>query len=91
MTDIVDIYKYKTYNETIGNGGGQMILRNRVKELRARHNINQAELGKLVETSRQTISLIERGDYSPSVLLALKIAKVLKVNVEEVFYLEEEK
>lgn len=91
MTNIVDIHINKTYNETIGNGGGQMILRNRVKELRARHNINQAELGKLVDTSRQTISLIERGDYSPSVLLALKIAKVLKVNVEEVFYLEEEK
>jgi putative transcriptional regulator len=68
-----------------------MVLRNRVKELRARHNINQAELGKLVDASRQTISLIERGDYSPSVLLALRIAKVLKVNVEEVFYLEEEK
>jgi putative transcriptional regulator len=67
-----------------------MVLRNRVKELRARHNINQAELGKLVEASRQTISLIERGDYSPSVLLALRIAMVLKVNVEEVFYLEEE-
>lgn len=68
-----------------------MVLRNRVKELRARYNINQAELGKLVDASRQTISLIERGDYSPSVLLALRIAKALKVNVEEVFYLEEEK
>lgn len=67
-----------------------MVLRNRVKELRARHNINQAELGKLVDASRQTISLIERGDYSPSVLLALRIASVLKVNVEEVFYLEVE-
>ena len=40
--------------------------------------------------SRQTISLIERGDYSPSVTLALTIAKVCGVTVEEVFYLEEE-
>ena len=40
--------------------------------------------------SGQTISLIERGDYSPSVTLALTIAKVCGVTVEEVFYLQEE-
>jgi len=67
-----------------------MELRNRVKELRARYNLSQGELGKLADASRQTISLIERGDYSPSVLLALKISKVLKVSVEEIFYLEGE-
>ena len=39
---------------------------------------------------RQTISLIERGDYSPSVTLALTIAKVCGVTVEDVFYLQEE-
>lgn len=72
-----------------GKEEGYLELRNRVKELRARYNISQGELGKLIGASRQTISLIERGDYSPSIVLALKIAKVLKVNVEEVFYLEE--
>lgn len=66
-----------------------MELKNRVKELRARYNLSQGELGKLVDASRQTISLIERGDYSPSIVLALKISKVLKVGVEELFYLEE--
>ncbi|MGH4122823.1 MAG: helix-turn-helix transcriptional regulator [Clostridium sp.] len=65
-----------------------MELRNRVKELRARYNLSQGDLGKLVDASRQTISLIERGDYSPSILLALKIAKVLKVTTDELFYLE---
>ncbi|MBU3191386.1 helix-turn-helix transcriptional regulator [Clostridium bowmanii] len=65
-----------------------MELKNRVKELRARYNLSQGQLGKLADASRQTISLIERGDYSPSVLLALKISKVLKVSVEEIFYLE---
>ena len=65
-----------------------MELKNRVKELRARYNLSQGELGKLADASRQTISLIERGDYSPSILLALKISKILKVSVEEVFYLE---
>ena len=65
-----------------------MELRNRVKELRARYNLTQGDLGKLVDASRQTISLIERGDYSPSILLVLKIAKVLKITVDELFYLE---
>jgi len=67
-----------------------MELKNRVKELRARYNLSQGQLGKLADASRQTISLIERGDYSPSIVLVLKIAKVLKVSVEELFYLEGE-
>ena len=67
-----------------------MPLYNRLKELRASKNINQQELGKLVGASRQTISLIERGDYSPSVTLAIKIAKVFDVTVEEAFQYEED-
>ena len=51
---------------------------------------DQQEMGRLCGVSRQTISLIERGDYSPSVTLALTIAKVCGVTVEEVFYLQEE-
>ena len=62
-----------------------MPLYNRLKEYRARIGVNQSEMGKLVGVSRQTISQIERGDYSPSVTLALKIAKVFGVTVEEVF------
>lgn len=50
-----------------------MILRNRLKERRAALNVNQQEMGRLCGVSRQTISLIERGDYSPSVTLALTI------------------
>ena len=65
-----------------------MELKNRVKELRARYNLSQGDLGNLIDASRQTISLIERGDYSPSIVLALKIAKVLKISVDELFYLE---
>ena len=62
-----------------------MPLYNRLKEHRARLGINQQELGKLIGASRQTVSLIERGDYSPSVTLAMKIAKVCGVTVEEIF------
>ena len=59
-----------------------MPLYNRLKEYRAKIKVNQTEMGNLVGVSRQTISQIERGDYSPSVTLALKIAKVLNVSVE---------
>jgi putative transcriptional regulator len=68
-----------------------MPLYNHLKEMRARLGVNQQEMGTLVGTSRQTISQIERGDYSPSVTLALKIAKICGVTVEEVFdYVEDE-
>lgn len=67
-----------------------MPLNNRLKEHRARIGVNQQELGSMVGASRQTISLIERGDYSPSVTLALKIAKIFGVPVEAVFSYEEE-
>ena len=55
-----------------------------------RQGINQTELGKLAGVSRQTISLIERGDYSPSVTLALKIARIFQVSVEDIFMYEED-
>ena len=71
-------------------GGIVLPLNNRLKEYRARLGINQQALGQMVGASRQTISLIERGDYSPSVTLALKIAKVCQVKVEDIFQYEEE-
>ena len=67
-----------------------MPLYNHLKEHRARIGVNQQELGAMVGASRQTISLIERGDYSPSITLAIKIAKVFGVPVEEVFRYEED-
>ena len=67
-----------------------MILRNRLKERRAALNVNQQEMGRLCGVSRQTISLIERGDYSPSVTLALKLAMICEVQVEDIFRYEED-
>ncbi|MBM7540254.1 helix-turn-helix transcriptional regulator [Amphibacillus cookii] len=67
-----------------------MPLKNTLKVHRAKLGLNQAEMGKRIGVSRQTISLIERGDYSPSVTLALKIAKACDVSVEEIFYYEED-
>lgn len=67
-----------------------MPLLNCLKEYRSSQRINQTELGKLAGVSRQTISLIERGDYSPSVTLALKIARIFQVSVEDIFMYEED-
>lgn len=67
-----------------------MPLKNKLKEHRAKIGVNQQELGRMVGASRQTISLIERGDYSPSIVLALRIAKVCGVSVEDIFMLEDE-
>ena len=64
-------------------------LKNRLKELRARDGLNQTELAKKAEVSRQTISLIERGEYTPSVVIALKIASIFGESVESVFRLVE--
>ncbi len=49
--------------------------------------MTQEELAEKTDVSRQTIIAIEKGNYSPSVLLAMRIAKSFKASVEEVFYI----
>ena len=66
-----------------------MPLLNHLKEYRAKLGVNQQEMGRLVGVSRQTISQIERGDYSPSVTLALKLAQICGVLVEDIFSYKE--
>ena len=69
-----------------------MSLENHLKEHRAILGVNQQEMGRLAGVSRQTISQIERGDYSPSVTLALKLARLCGVTVEDIFvYTEDER
>ncbi|OYV74460.1 MAG: transcriptional regulator [Gemmatimonadetes bacterium 21-71-4] len=53
-----------------------------------RNELSQAQLAQMVRVSRQTIIAIERGDYSPSVRLALQLARALGTTVEELFQLE---
>lgn len=60
---------------------------NKLQAIRSNKNMTQEELGKAVDVTRQTIIAIERGNYTPSVLLALKIAKVFKLKVEDIFSL----
>ncbi|MDS9471691.1 helix-turn-helix transcriptional regulator [Sporosarcina pasteurii] len=66
------------------------MLRNRLRELRARHHFTQVELAKIVGVTRQTIGFIEKGEFSPSVTLALKLARALECDINELFWLEGE-
>ena len=61
---------------------------NKVCRLRTDKNITQEELARSVGVTRQTIIAIEKGNYTPSVLLALKISKFFKKPVEEIFHLK---
>ncbi|ANU25697.1 helix-turn-helix transcriptional regulator [Planococcus versutus] len=66
------------------------MLKNRVKELRARYGFTQSDLGTQVDVTRQTIAFIEKGEFSPSITLSLKLAKALQTNVNDLFWLEED-
>jgi len=61
---------------------------NNVSEYRSKHKITQEEFGKAIGVTRQTIIAIEKGNYTPSVLLALKIAKYFNTSVEKMFIIE---
>jgi putative transcriptional regulator len=66
-----------------------MILRNRLKEIRIQKGYTQESLGRAVAVTRQSIIAIEKGRYRPTVELALKLARVLEIPVDEIFWLEE--
>ena len=63
---------------------------NRIEELRTLANLSRQDLADQVGVHYQTIGYIERGEYSPSLVLALRIASVLGASVEEIFWLAEE-
>lgn len=63
---------------------------NRIEELRTLSGLTRQELAEQVGVHYQTIGYIERGEYSPSLVLALRIASVLGAKVEEIFWLDEE-
>ena len=66
-------------------------LRNRLKEWRAKRDITQEELAKAIEMSRQSINAIERGRFIPSILTVLKMANYFETQVENIFYLQDDK
>ncbi|MDT2599787.1 helix-turn-helix transcriptional regulator [Enterococcus hulanensis] len=65
-------------------------MNNRVYEFRVLSKLSQRELAKQVGVSKQTILVMEKGNYLPSLLLAFRIANFFQVNIEEIFeYVEE--
>tara|TARA_R110002050_G_scaffold16719_1_gene50508 strand:- start:161050 stop:161247 length:198 start_codon:yes stop_codon:yes gene_type:complete len=65
-------------------------MKNLVKLERTRLDLTQAELAEKLEVSRQTIHAIEKNKFNPSVILAIKMAKLFNLSVEELFLIEED-
>ena len=64
----------------------ELVLKNRLKEIRAEQGLSQARLAEIVGVSRNTISSIETGQFSPTAKLALVICIALDKKFEEIFY-----
>jgi len=92
LTNIIVILNTIDYNMNIRiskNKERSCIVKSRLKELRARDGYNQTQLAKLANVSRQTISLIEREEYMPSLLIAVRISRIFNEPVESIFIFDE--
>ena len=65
------------------------MIKNRIKEYRARYDMKQEELAARVGVRRETIGNLEKGKYNPSLVLAWNIAQVFGVTIEELFTVDE--
>ncbi len=65
------------------------MIKNSIKEYRAKHDMTQEQLARLVDVRRETIGNLESGRYNPSLVLAWNIAKVFGVPIEEIFTVED--
>lgn len=66
------------------------MIKNKIKEYRAKYDMKQENLAKLVGVRRETIGNLEKGRYNPSLVLAWNIAKVFKVTIEDIFTVSED-
>ncbi|MFE4869936.1 helix-turn-helix transcriptional regulator [Streptomyces sp. NPDC056682] len=64
--------------------------RNSVRKLRSERGLSQGQLGAALGVSRQTINAIETERYTPSLPLAMSLAKFFQVSVEEMFHADED-
>jgi putative transcriptional regulator len=64
-------------------------MKNLIKVERARYSLSQTDLAEKCGVTRQTIYAIEKGKFTPSVILAFKISKVLNIKIDELFIVEE--
>ena len=63
-------------------------MKNKIKQLRKAAGLRQEDMAKMLDVSRQTIISIENDKYNPTLELAMKIAKLLKMHVEDIFSLD---
>ena len=66
------------------------MLKTKIRELRMERHMEQSELARLVDVRRETIGRLERGQYNPSLKLAMDIAKVFHTTVEDIFVFTDE-
>ena len=85
MQDIVDIMEYIDYPERMKNKTNM-----KMKLARVERTLSQQQLADRVDATRQTIGLIEKGKYNPSLKLCLKIARALGKTLDQLFWKEEE-
>ena len=68
-----------------------MPFKTRIKELRAKFDLTQEDLAKMVNIRRETIIYLEKGKYNPSLKLAHDVARALKTTIDELFIFDDEK
>jgi putative transcriptional regulator len=66
-------------------------LKTRIKEFRARYDMTQDDLARIVGVRRETILYLEKGKYNPSLILAYQIAQTLKTTIDELFIFEDDR
>jgi putative transcriptional regulator len=65
-------------------------MKTRIKELRAKYDLTQAQLAEKVGVRRETIVFLEKGKYNPSLKLAYMISRVLEASIEDIFFFDDE-
>lgn len=83
MQYIFDILSFIYYNTCMNS-----VTRMNLKLARVEKNLSQQELAELVDVTRQTIGLIEKGDYNPTLKLCIKIARTLNKTLDQLFWEE---
>ena len=66
--------------------GDDCMINEKLRKARIEKGLSQTELAKLIGVSRQTINMIENNDYNPTILLCLKICKILGKTLDELFW-----
>lgn len=64
------------------------MINQKMKEARVIKGLSQGDLAKLINVSRQTINMIENGEYNPTLMLCIKICKVLDKTLDQLFWEE---